>query len=423
MSLDGKTVVLCVTGSIAAYKAVEVARRLKKAGARVLPVVTKSGARFVGEVTFSGITGERVYSDMWDPSFKGEMHVTLADEADVVCIVPATADVLARMAHGRADDLVTAIYLCARGRVICAPAMHPRMWEHPATAANVKALLESGRVDFVGPVDGEVASGDRGMGRMAEPEAIVAAIARAAGPRDLENKHVVVTAGPTHEAWDPVRFLGNRSSGKMGFSIAERAALRGARVTLVAGPVSLATPAGVTRVDVVSAKDMQDAVDRAIGRDLSKADALVMAAAVADFRPQVSFSQKIKKTKSMAAVADAAPGDTIPQTNAPFVPLAENPDILATIGAARTKAKRNSPVLVGFALETGSDDDIIAYATKKRGEKGVDFVVANRAEESLGTDATRVFVVRHESVESFPAMQKSRIAEIVLDEVVKILNR
>jgi phosphopantothenoylcysteine decarboxylase/phosphopantothenate--cysteine ligase len=210
----------------------------------------------------------------------------------------------------------------------------------------------------------------------------------------------------------------------MGFSIAERAALRGANVTLVAGPVSHATPAGVTRVDVVSARDMQAAVDAALGKDLQGAHALVMAAAVADFRPQISHGQKIKKTKSMSvSPEDAAPGDTIPTTNAQFVPLAENPDILSAVGAARARAKKTGPVLVGFALETGSDDDIVAYATRKRTEKGVDFVVANRAEESLGADATRVFIVRAESVEAFPAMHKTRIADIVLDEVAVVLNR
>ena len=431
MPLDGKTVALCVTGSIASYKAVDVARRLKKAGARVLPIMTKSATRFIGEVTFSGITGERVHSDMWDPSFRGEMHISIADEADVIAIVPATADVIARMAQGRADDLVTALALSAKGRVVIAPAMHPRMWNHPATIANVATLTAQGRTDFVGPVNGEVASGDRGMGRMAEPEAIVAAIARAAGTGDLAGLHIVVTAGPTIEAWDPVRFLGNRSSGKMGFSVAERAYLRGARVTLIAGPVALATPPGVVRVDVESALEMQSAVKAALGPELGSADALVMAAAVADFRPSSPHTKKIKKTRVSSAAGgsanvspfDGAPGDTIPQSTLPVVMLTENPDILAAIGKERADRNSSAPVLVGFALETGGDEDVIAYAKKKRDEKRVDFVIANHAGESLGRDETRVFLVRAAAVERFPMLGKARVADILLDEVARTLGR
>ncbi len=224
LALEGRTVVLAVTGSIAAYKSVEVARLLKKAGAKVLPVLTRSAEKFVGGVTFSGIAGVEVRTDMWDPSFSGELHVALADEADAVLVVPATADVLARFAEGRADDLLAALVLSAKGPVLVAPAMHPRMWAHPATRRNVRTLEADGRITFVGPVVGEVASGDVGLGRMAEPHDVVAALVLVVGPRDYAGLRVVVTAGPTHEPIDPVRFLGNLSSGKMGFAIAGEAA-------------------------------------------------------------------------------------------------------------------------------------------------------------------------------------------------------
>jgi phosphopantothenoylcysteine decarboxylase/phosphopantothenate--cysteine ligase len=423
MQLSGKTVALCVTGSIAAYKAILVARRLKQAGARVLPIMTESATKFVGEVTFSGITGERVCSNMWDPSFRGEMHIEIAKEADVVAIVPATADVLSRLAQGRADDLVTALALSARGPVICAPAMHPRMWEHPATQANVLTLAQQGRVELVGPVLGEVASGEHGVGRMAEPEDIVVRIARALGPLDLRGRHVVVSAGPTFEAWDPVRFLGNRSSGKMGHLVASRAFIRGAKVTLVSGPVALPVPPGVHRVDVESARDMQAELLRALGADLLSADALVMAAAVADYRPQVTHHEKIKTSRSTGAM-DATglnASDTIPNTSLPMVMLTENPDILAGIGEARAKGRGSRPVLVGFALETGTDDAMLEYAKKKRAEKRVDFVVANHAREALGKDDTRVWVVSENTVDAFPVMSKERVADLILDEVARRL--
>jgi len=222
-------VVLAITGSIAAYKAPIVARLLLKRGARVIPLLTKSAREFIGSATLSGLTGERVHSSAFGEGVAGELHVDLAKQADVIAVVPATADTLARLAAGRADDLLTATALCAKCTVVLAPAMFPNMWSHPATQRNVAALAEDGRVVFVGPVLGEVASGDLGVGRMAEPEAIVDAIFSALSPRDLEGRHIVVSAGPTIEDLDPVRFIGNRSTGKMGFAIASRAKSRGAR--------------------------------------------------------------------------------------------------------------------------------------------------------------------------------------------------
>jgi phosphopantothenoylcysteine decarboxylase/phosphopantothenate--cysteine ligase len=401
-ALGGRTVALCVTGSVAAYKAVLVARLLVKAGATVVPILTQSATRFIGPITFTGITGEPARTDMWDPSFSGELHVAIAQRADVIAIVPATADVLARLAQGRADDLVTATALCARGPVIAAPAMHPRMWEHPATQRNVEELARQKRVTLVGPVRGEVASGEIGLGRMSEPEQIVLAIEHALAPKDLEGKRIVVTAGPTHEAIDPVRFLGNRSSGAMGFAIAARAAARGATVILVAGPVSLMTPPGVSRRDVESAEEMQRAIEIALGDDLSHADALVMAAAVADFRPSARSSAKIKKGQ----VAEA-------------LELAQNPDIVGEIGARRSAS---SPVLVAFALETGGDDEVLAYAKQKLVQKRVDLVVANAAHQSLGKATNRVALVGKGATDPFVEGDKESIADRILDRLARMLT-
>lgn len=403
-SLAGATVALAVTGSIAAYKAVEVARLCIKAGAKVLPLMTTSAQRFVGPVTLAGITGEPVATDMWDPAFPGEMHVTIAERADAIVIVPATADLLARLAQGRADDLVTATTLCARGPVLAAPAMHPRMWEHPATRRNVEELARQGRVSLIGPVVGAVASGDVGMGRMAEPADIVRAIEAALGgsaKRELTGKRIVVTAGPTHEAIDPVRYLGNRSSGRMGFAVAARAAAMGAEVTLIAGPVSLPTPPGVRRVDVESAVQMGRAIDEAMGADLSKADALVMAAAVADFRAAQASPTKIKK-----------------EAGAPAIALAKNPDLLAAIGEKRGGSR---PVLVGFALETGDDALVLAYAKAKLAAKKVDFVVANAAHESLGHATNRVAFVTAGGAQPFAVGTKEEVADRILAEIGKRL--
>jgi len=306
--------------------------------------------------------------------------------------VPATADVLARMAQGRADDLVTALVLCAKGPVVVAPAMHTRMWLHPATQRNVEQLRRDG-VHFVGPVEGPLASGETGMGRMASPADIVEHVARLLGPADLEGLQLVVTAGPTFEDLDPVRYLGNRSTGRMGFAIAERASARGANVTLIAGPVSLSTPPRVTRIDVRSALDMERALDQA----LESADALVMSAAVADYRPAQVATQKIKKQGEV--------------TN---IELVKNPDLLAQIGRRR---KGTKPILVGFALETGSDEEVVAYARRKLVEKGAHFIVANHASDALGTTTNRATIVAADKAEPLAAMSKHSLADEILDRV------
>ncbi len=400
-SLATKTVALCVTGSIAAYKASHVARLLVKAGAKVLPVMTASASRFLGPLTLSGLSGEGVVTDMWDPRFSGEVHVDLARRADVVAIVPATADVLARLATGRADDVVTALALCARGPVVAAPAMHPRMWAHPATQRNVAAL--AGVVTLVGPVHGEVASGEAGLGRMAEPEEIVLAIAAALGPRDLAGLRIVVSAGPTLEDLDPVRFLGNRSTGRMGFAVAARAASRGAHVTLIAGPVELATPPGVRRVDVRGALAMRTALWDALGADLAAADALVMTAAVADYRPADVSATKLKKDGERAELA-----------------LVKNPDLLAEIGARRAGTR---PVLVGFALETQDDAGLVAYARQKLAQKRVDLVVANHAKDSLGAGTNKVTLVTSAGADALQVAVKADVADAILDRVRALSGR
>ena len=397
------TIALCVSGSIAAYKAVEIARLLKKAGARVIPVMTRAAREFVGPVTLSGITGEVVHTEMFDPSFPGEIHVDLARRADVVLLAPATADLLARLAGGRADDLVTALALCAKGPVIAAPAMHPRMWSHPAVRRNVAALAADGRVELCGPEDGEVASGESGVGRMASPEAIAGVALARAGGSDLRGLRIVVTAGPTVEDLDPVRFLGNRSTGKMGFAIAERAATRGADVTLVAGPVSLASPFGVRRVDVRSALAMRSALWEALGPDLDRADILVMTAAVADYRPREENATKLKRTARPMAL------DLVP-----------NPDLLAEVGAARA---HRLPVLVGFAVETDTDARVIEAARGKLAAKRVDMVVANHAVDSFGRDDNRATLVTKDAAEPFGVLPKPVLADRILDRAAALCRR
>jgi phosphopantothenoylcysteine decarboxylase/phosphopantothenate--cysteine ligase len=376
---------------------VEVARLLKKAGARVLPLLTRAAKEFVGPQTFSGITGEPVIEDMFDPTFAGEKHVDLGRRADLVLIVPATADLLSRLAAGRADDLVTALVLCASCPIVAAPAMHPRMWTHPATMRNVATIMGDCRVTFVGPVDGEVASGERGMGRLAEPEEIVRAALSELETKDLEGLHIVVTAGPTVEDFDPVRFLGNRSTGKMGFALAERAAARGASVTLVAGPVSLTTPHGVRRIDVRGALAMKAALWDALGTNLDHADALIMSAAVADYRPAETSTTKRKRSAESLELK-----------------LIPNPDLLAEVGAARHSSQ---PVLVGFAVETGDDETILKYARGKLAAKRVDMVVANRADEAFGLDDNRATIVTCDGAEPLGVLTKRALADRILDRI------
>ena len=400
MSGEKKTVALVVSGSIAAYKAPMVARLLLAAGWRVIPVMTASAERFVGSVTLSGLTGEAVRTSMWDPNFAGEMHVEIARQVDVIAYVPATADLLARLATGRADDLAAALGLVASVPLIVAPAMHPRMWHQTATQRNVAQLVADG-VAFVGPVHGAVASGEEGLGRMAEPDAIAAAVMNAVGVRDLEGRHIVVTAGPTLEDLDPVRFLGNRSTGKMGFAIAEAAARRGAKVTLIAGPTHLAVAALVERIDVRSTADMARAIDGVLGDALEGADALVMTAAVADYRPAQVSAAKEKKGADRVAIE-----------------LVKNPDILASLGARR--GRRALPVLIGFAVESRGEQ-LLAYARRKLIDKQVDCIIANPAETAFAGDTNQACLVDASGDTELGTLTKRALAGRVLDEIGKRL--
>ncbi len=394
-------VVLAVTGSIAAYKAVEVARSLIKAGVRVIPIMTRAATRFLGPATMAGICGERVLTDMWsrDPQAAepGEPHVELAKMADVIAVVPATVEVLGSMATGRAHDLVRATLLCAQCPIVAAPAMHPQMWAHPATQRHISQIAQDARVALVGPVRGLVASGDEGLGRMAEPAAIVARIQQCLSVGDLSGMHIVVTAGPTIEDIDPARFLSNRSSGKMGFALAARAAARGAQVSLIAGPVALATPVGVARYDVRSTLQMQAALTERLGDDLDEADALVMVAAVADYRPEKKSAEKMKRNSASMALR-----------------LVANPDLLSGIGGRRLGPR---PYLVGFALETADGDALVDLARGKLEKKGVDLIVANRAQDAFDKDDNRIVLVTQSAHEHVAPASKTALADRILDRV------
>lgn len=401
--LSGKRIALCVAGSIAAYKAVLVVRLLLAEGADVEVVLTHSAERFIGAATFSGLTGKPVLSNMFDPDIGGELHVDLARKSDLVLVAPATADLVARLAQGRADDLVSALVLCATCPVLIAPAMHPAMWSKRVTQSNVDVLRSQEHVRFVGPVDGPVASGDVGMGRMAEPDQVVAAVMAELSTGALKGRHVVVTAGPTVEDIDPVRYISNRSSGKMGFAIAERAAARGAKVTLIAGPVNLPTPYGVSRIDVRSATAMRSALWQTLLPDLSNADVLIMAAAVGDYRPMQTHASKFKRDPSKTFALE----------------LVANADILAEVGAARAGSK---PVLVGFALETDSDQKLLGHARDKLSAKRVDMIVANRADDVLGRDDNRATFVSSDGEQPLDALPKTELADRLIDWVAARLE-
>ena len=393
--LAGRRVLLGVTGGIAAYKAALLARLLVGAGASVQVVMTEAATRFVGPDTFAALTGRRVATSLWDEP--GSVpHVRMAREADLAVIAPATANTLARMALGLADDALTATLLEATCPVLAAPAMHTGMWADPATQANVRALAERG-VRFVGPDSGSLAAGDEGEGRMAEPEAILAAAeAIASSGRDLAGRRVVVTAGPTHEPLDPVRFLGNRSTGRMGIAVAAEAAARGADVRLVLGPGTIEPPAGIAVTRVMTAAEMRDAVREAF----ASADALVMAAAVADFRPDAASADKLKKA--------AGP---------PQLHLVPTPDILAELAP-----ERGSRVVVGFAAETR---DLEAAGREKLASKGVDLVVVNEVgREGTGfgaeTNAAMILSARGDD-EPLRTWTKRELASAICGHLAKLL--
>lgn len=355
-SLAGVRVLLGVSGGIAAYKGAETVRRLRDAGAEVRVVLTENAARFVTALTFQALSGNPVRSSLWDDSAEAAMgHIELARWADEVLVAPASADVIARLAHGAADDLLTTLCLATTAPLSIAPAMNLHMWAHAATQANVAVLRERG-VAILGPAEGPMAEPESGPGRLLEPPELVARLAASRAPRALAGLKFLVSAGPTFEDIDPVRFIGNRSSGRMGFAVAEAAAREGAQVTLVAGPVALATPAGVERIDVRSAREMRDAVLAQAPRH----DVFVSAAAVGDFRPSAVAPQKLKKS-----------GD-----GGLELALVQNPDILAEVAALPQR-----PFVVGFAAET---ENVEAYARAKLERKRLDMIAANRVGADCG---------------------------------------
>lgn len=400
--MRGRRILLIVGGGIAAYKSAELIRLIRKAGGEVTCVLTRSGAQFVTEMTLAALSENKVYTNLFDLKDEVEMgHIQLSRQADLVVVCPATADLLAKMSAGIADDLATTLLLATDKQVLAAPAMNVRMWQHPATIRNVTRLREDG-VILIEPDEGEMACGEYGPGRLPEPPAIFAAIEQAlagsnphpaAADQRLAGKHVIVTAGPTHEPIDPVRVIANRSSGKQGFAIAEALAALGARVTLVAGPVDLATPAGVDRVDVETAREMQKAVDTAL-----PADAAVLVAAVADWRVEPNKA-KLKKAGGPPDLAWSA-----------------NPDILAELATS----PQRPALLVGFAAET---ENLLAAAQEKRARKHCDWIVANDVSgDVMGGNDNEVHLVSSAGVETFPRAAKRDIARRLADRIADELT-
>ncbi len=395
--LAGKRFLLIVGGGIAAYKVLELVRLLQKAGASVTPVMTAAAAEFVTPLSLSALAGSKVYRDLFDLTDEAQMgHIQLSRAADMVVVAPATADLMAKMAGGLANDLASTLLLATDKRVLIAPAMNVRMWNHPATQRNLATLVVDG-VLTVGPDDGDMACGEHGPGRMAEPAAILAAIEAALSEGPLKGRHVIVTSGPTHEPIDPVRYIANRSSGAQGAAIA--AALRdlGARVTFVTGPATHPPPPGMAVVRVETAVQMLAAVQAAL-----PADVAICAAAVADWRVVQAPASKMKKDGS---------------GQPPALQLVENPDILATLSRHAHRPR----LVIGFAAET---DDVIAHATAKRLRKGCDWIVANDVSPGtgiMGGTENAVTVITGDGAETWPRMAKDAVARKLADRITQAL--
>ena len=399
-TVRGKTILLIIGGGIAAYKSLELIRALKERGVGTRAILTKAGSEFVTPLSVSALSGEKTYQDLFNLTDEAEMgHIQLSRSADLVVVAPATADLMAKLAAGLANDLASTALLATDKPVLMAPAMNVRMWNHPSTVRNFETLAKDG-IHFIGPNEGEMACGEFGLGRMAEPLEIVAAIEKILRERSgtLSGIKALVTAGPTQEPIDPVRFIANRSSGKQGYAIASALAQAGADTVLVSGPVHLAVPRGVKLVKVTTAREMLAAVEASL-----PADVAVCTAAVADWRPEIAKNEKMKKRDG---------------ENAPFLTLAENPDILATLGR---HTKRPS-LLIGFAAET---ENVLANAREKRLRKACDWIIANDVGAHpaiMGGDKNIVQVITGTDAESWPELTKSEIGHRLAQKIAIALK-
>jgi phosphopantothenoylcysteine decarboxylase / phosphopantothenate---cysteine ligase len=405
--VTSKSILLIVGGGIAAYKSLELVRRLSEREIKTRAILTKAGAEFITPLSLSALTGEKVYCELFSLTDEAEMgHIQLSRSADLVVVAPATADLMAKMANGLANDLASTALLATDKKVLMAPAMNLRMWESASVRRN-RGVLEEDGVLFVGPNDGEMACGEFGPGRMAEPPEIADAIQKALGASGrLKGVKALVTAGPTREPVDPVRFLANHSSGKQGYAIAEALARAGADTTLISGPVGLAAPGGVKLTRVVTAEEMLAACQAAL-----PADVLVMAAAVADWRPDVAANSKIKKSADRVV---------------PLIKLTENPDILATIARGPNRPR----LVIGFAAET---DDVVSNAVAKRARKGADWIIANDVstneigESVMGGDTNRIFLISESGgdaplIEEWPEMTKAEVGARLVQRIAEKLK-
>ncbi|CAH1656299.1 MULTISPECIES: bifunctional phosphopantothenoylcysteine decarboxylase/phosphopantothenate--cysteine ligase CoaBC [unclassified Chelatococcus] len=401
-----KRILLIIAGGIAAYKSLDLIRRLKERGYAVRAILTRAGAEFITPLSVGSLCGERAFTDMFSLTDEADIgHIALSRQADLLVVAPATADILAKMAQGHADDLASTALLATDKPILIAPAMNPRMWEHPATRRNLAQLLADG-VRVVGPNSGKMAErGEEGPGRVAEPLEIVAAIeqvlqdnaGQSGSTRALAGRRVVITSGPTHEPIDPVRYIANRSSGRQGHAIAAAAAALGAEVVLVSGPVSIPDPSGVTVHHVETAVEMLAAVEAALPADVG-----IFTAAVADWRVAGEASQKMKKTGA-----------------APRLALVENPDILATVAQRAVDRPR---LVVGFAAET---ENVVAYAKAKRQRKGCDWIIANDVSHAtgiMGGDNNTVHVVTADTVEDWPDLPKTEVAARLVERIARVFQ-
>ncbi|MGO4706388.1 bifunctional phosphopantothenoylcysteine decarboxylase/phosphopantothenate--cysteine ligase CoaBC [Microvirga sp. 2MCAF38] len=394
MTLSGKRILLVISGGIAAYKSLDLIRRLRERGASVRCILTAGAQEFITPLAAASISGQRAHTNLFDREDEADIgHIRLARDADLIVVAPATANLMAKMAGGHADDLASTVLLATTLPILIAPAMNVRMWQHAATQRNLATLKADG-VRVVGPNDGAMAEAEFGPGRMSEPLEIVAAVESLLAPKGpLAGRHVLVTAGPTHEPIDPVRYIANRSSGKQGYAIARAAAEAGANVTLVAGPTALPDPVGVSIVHVESAREMLAAVEKAMPADIG-----IFTAAVADWRVASAATEKMKKMRDVPAA----------------LPLVENPDILATI--AHLKAGRPA-IVVGFAAET---EKVIDHAREKLARKGSDLIVANdvSAESGvMGGDSNTVHLISTSGIETWPLLDKSEVARRLIERL------